>query len=616
MPTSLSRAVLRGIRRLISNRTQEEEAEDDALAESEIEEEEEEYHTELGSDLVLLCFSIVALILVAIWAERRHVPSSLAAVLVGAFLGLVLRLAGAESAPNLHSLLFFDEELFLYLLLPPIIFEAGFSLSRQYFFNNLLTILIFAVLGTLMTTFVVGQACQIFGKAGTFRTGDEDALDFRVSRDAYTFGALISATDPVATLSIMGAYQVDPLMYTLVAGESVLNDAVAIVLVRILQSLGPSAFQSRHGFLLASFQFVWVSIGSILVGLLIALPSAILLKRIDIAHHGSGGGGFELSLILVLGYLPFPTAEAVHCSGILALFVCSVLIGHYHIHSLSSPARISVELTLRSLAHLTETFVFMYMGLDLVAQRGAVDDLFDADLGAAGVDEATSTRHFVLFAILVVPLARVVVIPPLVLLANQFRGRKRSLSVRETLFLVFAGLRGAIAYALARSSASKHQRTIVAATTGVVLFTTFVLGGTTRVMLKKLGMIAAPSNAASSSHQPSALPTSSEDPHDNEQPTPADSSSGSPAVKGGGGPGTLTMLDDESIRTARIDGGALGHWFQNVDAVYLQPIFGNDHAVGTHSPGGSPHKKGVKGTAAREIEFESIAAASSGDADD
>ena len=224
MPTSLTRAVLRGIRRLLSNRTQEEEAEDDALAESEIEEEEEEYHTELGSDLVLLCFSIVALILVAIWAERRHVPSSLAAVLVGAFLGLVLRLAGAESAPNLHSLLFFDEELFLYLLLPPIIFEAGFSLSRQYFFNNLLTILIFAVLGTLMTTFVVGQACQIFGKAGTFRTGDEDALDFRVSRDAYTFGALISATDPVATLSIMGAYQVDPLMYTLVDQKVVKSD--------------------------------------------------------------------------------------------------------------------------------------------------------------------------------------------------------------------------------------------------------------------------------------------------------------------------------------------------------------------------------------------------------
>lgn len=71
------------------------------------------YHNELGSDLVLLCYSLVALILIAIWAERKHVPSSVAAVLVGAFLGLVLRVAGAESAPSLHSLLFFDEELFL-----------------------------------------------------------------------------------------------------------------------------------------------------------------------------------------------------------------------------------------------------------------------------------------------------------------------------------------------------------------------------------------------------------------------------------------------------------------------------------------------------------------------
>jgi NhaP-type Na+/H+ or K+/H+ antiporter len=229
------------------------------------------------AQLVLLCYSLVALILVAIWAERRHVPSSLAAVLVGALLGFVLRLAGAESAPALHSLLFFDEELFLYLLLPPIIFEAGFSVSRKFFFSNLATILLFAVVGTLLTTFVVGQACQIAGRAGLFRVGEWDALDFRVSRDAYTFGALISATDPVATLSIMGAYQVDPLMYTLVAGESVLNDAVAIVLVRILQSLGPAAFRQPSAYLLGIFQFAWVSLGSITVGITIAMCSLALL---------------------------------------------------------------------------------------------------------------------------------------------------------------------------------------------------------------------------------------------------------------------------------------------------------------------------------------------------
>ena len=591
------RAQVRGVlRRMLNSSDDEMAAEVEAEQEAVIEEEEEAYHSELGTDLVLLCYSLVALILVAMWAERQHVPSSLAAVLVGAFLGLVLRIAGAESAPSLHSLLFFDEELFLYLLLPPIIFEAGFSLSRKFFFNNLATILLFAVVGTLLTTFIVGQACQIAGSAGLFRSASQDALDFRVPRDAYTFGALISATDPVATLSIMGAYKVDPLMFTLVAGESVLNDAVAIVLVRILQSLGPAAFKHPSAFLVGVFQFVWVSLGSVCVGLLIALPSAVLLKRVDMSH---GGGGFELSLLLLLGYCAYPTAEAVHCSGILALFVCSVLMGHYHVHSLSARARAAVELTLKSIAHLTETckhqrracprhahpapaaacrrlpppthrysalssvvfvaVVFMYMGIDLVAQRGAVDDMFDADMGAAGEDEARSTRLFVVFAIIVVPLARAIVIPPLVAVANLFRGRKRSLSLRETIFLVFAGLRGAIAYALARSSASAHQRTIVAATTAVVLFTTFVLGGTTRLMLRTLGMMGAAAADGTGGAEQS---------HSSVSPQ------ASPGVAAPAGASEAIGGLDLALSSTRNDGGGLALRFQRLDAQWLQPIFG------------------------------------------
>ena len=186
----------------------------EAAAVSAIEAGEEAEHVMHGADLVLVCYSLVALILIAIWAERRHVPSSLAAVLVGALLGMVLRQLGAESAPSLRSLLFFDEEMFLYVLLPPIIFEAGFSIEKRFFFNNLATILLFAVVGTLLTTFVVGQACQIAGKHRWFRMGSSsDALDFHNPHDAYTFGAIVSATDPVATLAIMGAHSVDPLMY-------------------------------------------------------------------------------------------------------------------------------------------------------------------------------------------------------------------------------------------------------------------------------------------------------------------------------------------------------------------------------------------------------------------
>lgn len=531
-----------------------------AAQELEIEEASEAEHVLHGADLVLVSYSLVALILIAIWAERRHVPSSLAAVSVGALLGLVLRLLGADNAPSLHSLLFFDEEMFLYVLLPPIIFEAGFSIEKPTFIRNLATILMYAVPGTILTTFVIGQACSIAGSAGWFHSGGADALDFRTPHDSYTFGALISATDPVATLAIMGAYSVDPLMYTLVAGESVLNDAVAIVLVRILERLGPESFAHPAAFLLGIWQFLLVSVGSVLVGVVVAAPSALLLKHSDLSGHES----FELSLLLLLGYCAYPTAEAVQCSGILALFVCSVLMGHYHVQSLSTPTRNAAALTLRALAHLAETFVFMYMGLDLVAQRGAVDDLFDEDLGDAGVDESASTRRFVLFAVCIVPLSRLIVVPPITLLANAFRGRKRSLSCRETLFLVFAGLRGAIAYALARSSASPHQRTIVAATTAVVLFTTFVLGGTTSLMLRLLGMIAPESDGHSDGDH-------RKEQHKHQQLKPA--------VDAAGGDADGSAMDEGELTPRRrvkqrADGGGLGEQFAQFDARVLQPIFG------------------------------------------
>eukprot|EP00966_Prymnesium_polylepis_P011245 259043-Prymnesium_polylepis.1 len=138
----------------------------------------------------------------------------------------------------------FNEEVFLYALLPPIIFEAGFSLAKGYFFSNLTTILLFAVVGTLLSTIIIGQSCHWAGSAGFFASQGSNALDFRTPRDSYLFGALISATDPVATLSIMGAVNADPIVYTLVFGESVLNDAVAIVVVRILESMDANASHS------------------------------------------------------------------------------------------------------------------------------------------------------------------------------------------------------------------------------------------------------------------------------------------------------------------------------------------------------------------------------------
>ena len=122
----------------------------------------------------------------------------------------------------------FDPELFFNVLLPPIIFHAGYSMKKQFFFRNIGSILTFAFVGTIISTFVV--AGIMYGVTLMF-----PHLQFFTFIDTLRFGALISATDPVTILAIFSDLNVDVNLYALVFGESVMNDAVAIVMTRTIE---------------------------------------------------------------------------------------------------------------------------------------------------------------------------------------------------------------------------------------------------------------------------------------------------------------------------------------------------------------------------------------------
>lgn len=110
----------------------------------------------------------------------------------------------------------FDPEVFFNIILPPIIFYAGYSLKRKYFFRNLGTILTFAIIGTTLSASLIGVLMYGF-------------VQLMPSRSSFTFldtlyfGALISPTDPVTILAIFSEKNVDVNLYALVFGESVLN---------------------------------------------------------------------------------------------------------------------------------------------------------------------------------------------------------------------------------------------------------------------------------------------------------------------------------------------------------------------------------------------------------
>ncbi|CAD7925519.1 unnamed protein product [Amoebophrya sp. A120] len=140
----------------------------------------------------------------------------------------------------------FHPDLFFYLLLPPIIFEAGFSLDRSLFRQNLKEVLLFAVVGTCISAFVISKGLYLY-----LRT---------VVRHPHIvgdmFGALISATDPVATIALLNRFQhkFPPRLRSVIFGEAILNDAVAIVLFdsvtaryeRILRATGGSSTTTQE----------------------------------------------------------------------------------------------------------------------------------------------------------------------------------------------------------------------------------------------------------------------------------------------------------------------------------------------------------------------------------
>lgn len=281
-------------------------------------------------------------------------PESAAAILVGLIVGSLAKLA--YDAKEELDFLTFEPELFFFLLLPPIIFEAGYSLKKRDFFANFWTVSLFAVFGTIVSTFIIGYLVYFIGLLGFIKIDKSSALEPLI------FGALISSVDPVATLSIMGNPELscDPLLYSLVFGESVLNDAVAIVLFRTFASYHESGKEfSSEAIPGLMMYFTLTSLGSIFVGLVFGLICSYLCKHTQMKKYPE----YEIAMIFLFAYGSFSFAESVELSGIMSLFVCAVVLSHYNSYNLSATSQVTAHYTFKCMSVLSEFFVFLYIGM-------------------------------------------------------------------------------------------------------------------------------------------------------------------------------------------------------------------------------------------------------------
>ena len=167
----------------------------------------------------------------------------------------------------------FDFEFFMTWLLPPIIFEAGYNMNVGAFLENLAPTMFFAFIGTFASTFVVGGIVWFAGQIGLcYPLGLLAAL---------VFGSLISATDPVTVLAVFQALGVKVDLFSMVFGESVLNDAVAIVLSRTLLSFNdPAVTVDKDSIMAAVGSFCTIFGGSLLIGAVYGIISAFVFKKV------------------------------------------------------------------------------------------------------------------------------------------------------------------------------------------------------------------------------------------------------------------------------------------------------------------------------------------------
>ena len=224
--------------------------------------------------------------------------------LLGMTVGLILRVSTGTSIQNLVT---FDYQIFFNLLLPPIILGSGYELHQANFFRNIGTILTFAFAGTFISAIVLGLILWIYTRIPL------DGLKLTLV-DAISVGATLSATDPVTILAIFNTYKVDPKLYTVIFGESILNDAVAIVLFETAQRYKEGGAAGTLGFisLLEGVGiFLAVFFGSLVIGVIVGVGTALGLKYTYVRRFPK----IESCLIILIAYASYFLSNGLHMSG-------------------------------------------------------------------------------------------------------------------------------------------------------------------------------------------------------------------------------------------------------------------------------------------------------------
>lgn len=494
-------------------------------------------------------FILIVLLIVSLWTSYylqskriQAVHESVLSIFAGMLVGLVVRLSPGHF---IQCHLTFSHSYFFNILLPPIILNSGYELNQANFFRNIFSILVFAFAGTFLACIVLGLLLWIWAAIGL------EGISLPLV-DAISLGATLSATDPVTILSIFTTHKVDPKLYAIIFGESLLNDAVCIVIFETAQKMRGdimtfSALLKGVGIFLVTFTI------SLLIGVLSGVLTALMLKHTRVRRYPQ----IESCLVILFAYVTYFFSNGCHMSGIVSLLFCGITLEHYAYYNMTRRTQIAVKYTFKLMAQLSENFIFISLGLTLFTQ-----------------DSLEFRPLLIIVTGLGICASRYVAVFPLSKLINRVYQLRNRYGVVDSshlpaddeipeqyqYMLFWAGLRGAVGVALAAGLEGPNADQLRAAVLVVVVLTVIVFGGTTTQMLELFGIRTGVEG-----------PADSDDEFDLEAPHQPQGTSAAAAGEDDDEVFYPGMAGASALPT-RSEGGPGSRWFSDLDTNVFKPV--------------------------------------------
>ena len=389
-----------------------------------------------------------------------HLPHTIGLVVIAllaslSIIGLNLIVPSAQIGQRVTDVLRqidFNETL-MHGMLSFLMFAGALHADFSAIKTSRLTIGVMSVFGTLISTFVIGASMWFL--LGFF----EFKLPFVW---ALVFGALISPTDPVAVLSLFKTVEVPDTLQAKMTGESLFNDGVGVVLFTVVLAIALA--DEGHGGNIGPTEVIKLFFTEVAGGALLGLVAGYIGYR---AMYGIDESSLEVLITLALVMVTYSLALSLHMSGPIAMVVAGLFIGNSGVkYAMSEKTRDYVLTFWTLIDEILNSVLFLLIGFEVLVVAESIENLW-----------------FALLAIPVTLFARTFSVTiPITILSRWETFTKGAVPI-----LIWGGLRGGIAVALALSLPDiKYKFAILTITYGVVLFSIIVQGLTVKPLIKRV----------------------------------------------------------------------------------------------------------------------------------